>query len=119
MYVYSFIDFSMFSFVLVRSYIQASVPEIVRTCPSDGADLAGPLARELLRLSNVFNMDLYDRLREDALVAVMANYPAEAVPVATWVVLGAPRAEHDFNGNFNGNFNMGSCFVNCGPRGNG
>lgn len=73
-----------------------SIPPIVSTYPSDGNDLSAALVRELLRLSNSFNIEVdeyvklycnflqkFDELRSEALVCLVCSYPNATVPLIT------------------------------------
>ena len=63
-----------------------SIPRIVQASPIDAAELCSPLMRELLYLSNSFNLEGFDQLRATAMHALLTSYPLYTVPVTTAAV---------------------------------
>ena len=60
-----------------------SIPSIVDNNPADLHDLSGPLTAELLRLTNLFNIDNFDNLRNCAILSLLVKSPIDTIPVIT------------------------------------
>ena len=60
-----------------------SIPSIVDNNPADLHDLSGPLTAELLRLTNLFNIDNFDDLRNSAILSLLVKSPIDTIPVIT------------------------------------
>jgi hypothetical protein len=60
-----------------------SIPTIVQNRPADLHDISGPLVSELLRLTNAFNIDNFDDLRNNAILSLLVKSPVITIPVVT------------------------------------
>ena len=65
-----------------------SIPGIVASGPIDARDLVGELTKELVRISNTFNIDKFDSLRGDAMLSLVVHYPTLTIPVFTCAIEG-------------------------------
>lgn len=66
----------------------SSIPAIVLTNPIDAHDMCSSVMKELVRMSNAFNIDKFDSLRSEAMLSLLTNYPALTVPVCTAAIEG-------------------------------
>lgn len=60
-----------------------SIPSIVASNPVDLHDLSGPLTAELLRLTNIFNIENFENLRNNAILSLLVKSTAISIPVLT------------------------------------
>jgi hypothetical protein len=58
-----------------------SIPSIIQSNPVDAGDMCGLLVMELLRLSNSFNINNFDKLRQESLHSILVSYPNIAVSI--------------------------------------
>jgi hypothetical protein len=68
------------------------VSRIALTRPQDARDMVGPLTKELLRISNSYNIEDFESLRVKALLCLYTMYPQFSVPVLSWAVRGEDLA---------------------------
>ena len=65
-----------------------SIPRIVASGPLDSNDICSPLMKELVRMSNTFNMEKFDSLRGDAMLSLLVSYPTLALPACVGAIEG-------------------------------
>ena len=63
-----------------------NIPRILASKPFDAVDLCGQLTRELIQLSNTYNIEGFDELRDNALQSLIFFYPEYSVPIVTDII---------------------------------
>jgi len=63
-----------------------SIPRILASKPADAPDVCALLMRELMRLSNTFNVQNFEESRNTAIHALLTMYPQYALPMATGAI---------------------------------
>jgi len=63
-----------------------SIPKLLMTNPSDAPEVTPLLMRELMRLSNSFNVENFEELRNEAIHSLLTLYPENTVSVVTGAI---------------------------------
>eukprot|EP00599_Poterioochromonas_sp_BG-1_P016360 CAMPEP_0173164544 /NCGR_PEP_ID=MMETSP1105-20130129/20695_1 /TAXON_ID=2985 /ORGANISM="Ochromonas sp., Strain BG-1" /LENGTH=576 /DNA_ID=CAMNT_0014085043 /DNA_START=24 /DNA_END=1754 /DNA_ORIENTATION=+ len=64
-----------------------NLPTILQNHPYDGQNFAHPLLFQLLNLSDQYNIEEFDRLKSEAIISLVKEYPLQTLPLLNQSIL--------------------------------